>query len=106
MVIAEALSTKTPVIASNLGGMAERIHHGVNGLVFEPGSVEDLTRQLQRLLDDPGLLSQLREGIEPVRTIDDEMAQLLEIYGSLVSEDKRDDMMDYRVPLGLTGGGV
>jgi glycosyltransferase involved in cell wall biosynthesis len=87
LVIEEALATRTPVIASNLGGMAEGIHHGVNGLVFEPSNVEDLTRQLQRLLDDPNLLPQMHKGIQSVRTIDDEMAQLIEIYRSLVSED-------------------
>jgi len=29
----------------------------------------------------------MHKGIQSVRTIDDEMAQLIEIYGSLVSED-------------------
>ena len=85
MIITEALATRTPVIVSNLGGMAERIRHGVNGLVFEVGSVESLTRQLQGLLEDPRLLPRLKEGIEPVRTFDNEMTQLVEIYCSLVS---------------------
>lgn len=102
LVIAEALANRTPVIASNLGGMAEAIHHGVNGWVFEPGSVADLTRQLQRLLDDPGLLAQLRTGIQPPRTIDDEMAQLMEIYRSLASQGagREEDVQGYRVPVG------
>lgn len=85
LVIAEALATKTPVIASNLGGMVELVHHGVNGLVFEPGSVEGLAEQLQRLLDDAELLARLRGGIAPARTIDDEMTQIMGIYDSLVS---------------------
>lgn len=86
LVIAEALATKTPVVASGIGGMAELIRHGVNGLVFEVGNVRDLTSQLQRLLDDADLLEHLRRGIGQARTIDDEMMQLMGIYRSLVPE--------------------
>ena len=82
-VIVEAHATQTPVVAVRLGGMAELIQHNENGLLFEVGSVEDLREQLQRLLDEPMLLSQLRNGIQPVPTIEEETAKLVSLYESL-----------------------
>jgi len=88
LVIAEAFATKTPVVAAGIGGMAELLRHEVNGLVFRAGSVEDLVTHLQRLLDDVDLLNRLRQGIGEVRSIDDEMAQLMGIYNSLVVKNR------------------
>ena len=83
-VIVEAHATQTPVVATRLGGMAELIAHDENGLLFEAGSVQDLAKQLQRLLDEPALLSQLRCGIQPVPTVEEETATLMRIYRSLL----------------------
>lgn len=83
LIIQEALATKTPVIASNLGGMAESIRHDVDGLLAEAGDVDSLAQQLQRLLDEPDLLARLRDNIRPVRAIEDEMMQLMEVYQTL-----------------------
>jgi glycosyltransferase involved in cell wall biosynthesis len=87
-VIVEAHATQTPVVAARLGGMAELIRHNENGLLFEAGSVEDLTEQLHRLLNEPTLLSQLRSGIQPVPTVEEETATLMSIYGSLISSPR------------------
>jgi len=59
-VIIEAFAKGTPVIASRLGAMADLIQDGRTGLLFEPGNVGDLVRQVQRLLGDPTLLSEMR----------------------------------------------
>lgn len=79
-VILEAFAHCTPVIVSNVGGMAEMVEDGVGGLRFRRGDVEDLTRQLQRLLDRPALLEALREGIPPVKRVAEEMDELKRIY--------------------------
>ena len=42
MTILEAFSTGTPVIASNLGNMADMIIDGYNGLLFKAGDTNDL----------------------------------------------------------------
>jgi glycosyltransferase involved in cell wall biosynthesis len=81
LVIGEAFAAGRPALATNLGGMSEAVQHDINGLLFERGDVAGLARAIQRLLDEPGLLNRLRAGIGPVRTIDDEMVQLLQIYG-------------------------
>ena len=78
--IMEALTTGTPVIAANLGGMPELVQHNVNGLLFEAGNADDLAIQIQKLLDNPTLLDTLAKQAKLVRTIDDEMAYITELY--------------------------
>jgi glycosyltransferase involved in cell wall biosynthesis len=54
LVIHEAQQARIPVVTANAGGMAEYVHHEVNGLLFEHRSVAALAEQMQRLVDDPG----------------------------------------------------
>lgn len=88
-VILEALAFKIPVIASAIGGIPEMVSHEVNGLLFEPGNPSDLAKQLRRLIDEPSLLSRLRNHITPVKTIEEEMAELMQVYESVVTRDAR-----------------
>jgi GT2 family glycosyltransferase/glycosyltransferase involved in cell wall biosynthesis len=84
-VIREAFAAGVPVIASDLGGMAEMVTHEVNGLRFSPGSAADLARALSRLVSEPGLLAQLREGIPPVKTIEEDAAWTRAVYQRCVT---------------------
>ena len=86
LIIYEAFASQTPVVATNLGGMAEAVSPGKNGLLFERGNAEDLAMQIQRLLDEPGLLEKLRRGIPEVRTVQDEVDTLENKYLELISE--------------------
>jgi glycosyltransferase involved in cell wall biosynthesis len=79
-VILEAFAHRTPVMTANLGGMAELVQDGKNGLLFEPGDSASLTRQLRRLLEEPDLLPRLRAGIAPVKSVAEEMDELEEVY--------------------------
>jgi glycosyltransferase involved in cell wall biosynthesis len=54
--ILEALSTGTVVVASNLGGMAEIIQDGVNGLHFEAGDARDLVSRIEEINRSPEYL--------------------------------------------------
>ncbi|NIV38349.1 MAG: glycosyltransferase [Anaerolineae bacterium] len=84
--ILEAFSHRTPVVASDLGGMAELVEEGVNGLRFTPGDASSLAAKLRQLIDQPGLLAQLRAGIGPVKSVAEEMAELLEVYRAVAEE--------------------
>jgi glycosyltransferase involved in cell wall biosynthesis len=86
LVIYEAFAAKIPVIATNLGGMAEAIDHGVNGLLFERNNVDELANQLKRLVEDPSLLRQLQSRIPPVKTIQEEISELERLYQRLVRQ--------------------
>jgi glycosyltransferase involved in cell wall biosynthesis/MoaA/NifB/PqqE/SkfB family radical SAM enzyme len=59
LVIHEAQQARVPVITANAGGMAEYVHHEVNGLLFEHRSPTALAAQMQRFVDDPGLAARL-----------------------------------------------
>lgn len=59
LVIHEAQQARVPVITANVGGMAEYVHHEVNGLLFEHRSVDSLAAQMQRFVDEPALAARL-----------------------------------------------
>jgi glycosyltransferase involved in cell wall biosynthesis len=69
LVIREAFVAGVPVVASNLGGMAEMVRHEHNGLLFEPGDADALRRTLLRLIQEPALIDRLRAGRPRVGTI-------------------------------------
>ncbi len=52
MVTLEAFASAKPVIASNTGGLASIIDHEINGLLVDPGNVEQLTDALNSLLEN------------------------------------------------------
>jgi glycosyltransferase involved in cell wall biosynthesis len=86
-VILESFAFGTPIIASNLGGMAELVQHGKNGLLFEAGNSFDLARQINRLIAEPTLLPSLQGGISPVKRIEQEVEELEKIYQALFDRD-------------------
>ena len=59
LVIQEALLHRRPPIVSNIGGMAEKVRDGVDGLQFRVASPEDLADRLADALTEPGLWARL-----------------------------------------------
>jgi glycosyltransferase involved in cell wall biosynthesis/MoaA/NifB/PqqE/SkfB family radical SAM enzyme len=59
LVIHEAQQAKVPVITANTGGMSEYVYHHVNGLLFDPCSVESLREQLQFAVSNVEQMKQL-----------------------------------------------
>jgi glycosyltransferase involved in cell wall biosynthesis len=91
-VILEAFAAKTPVIAARMGNMPELVDHNVNGLLFEPDSASDLQAHMRRFLEEPDLYERLRAGIPAVRTQDQEVAEIFDIYAQIAggrSDSKR-----------------
>ena len=80
LVIQEAFVAGVPVIASRIGGIPEIVEDGGNGLLFEPGNVDDLRRTILRLIQEPGLLARLRAGIREVQTIEADVAFTRDMY--------------------------
>jgi glycosyltransferase involved in cell wall biosynthesis len=61
VVIAEAMMSGTPVIASDIGGNPEFVENGHNGLTFKPKDHIDLSRKIRCLLEDPSLVKDMRK---------------------------------------------
>ena len=69
MTLLEARSQRTPVICSDHGGAPELVSHGVDGLLFRPGSPTALAAQLRALTDTPSLGRELADrGLVRLRT--------------------------------------
>ena len=59
IVALEAWAAGLPVVAARVGGLADFIDHGHNGLLFNPQDATDLTAQITRLLADNELRNTL-----------------------------------------------
>ena len=53
LVIIEAHSVGCPVVAPRIGGIPELIQEGVNGLLYEPGNIDELSSCLSHVLSLP-----------------------------------------------------
>jgi 1,4-alpha-glucan branching enzyme len=60
VVVLEALASGTPVIGSNVGGIAEMVSHGENGWLVEPGRPDLLGRSISVALADREQLERMR----------------------------------------------
>jgi glycosyltransferase involved in cell wall biosynthesis len=67
--IQEAFQSGTPVITSNIGGMAELVTDGVNGLHFRVADPKDLHRCMRQVVEDPNLLSRLCANLPQLPTL-------------------------------------
>lgn len=83
LVIQSALTTRTPVICTDLGGMSELIKHNFNGLLFPLNDDLALSKQFLRLLGEPDLLSTLINNIPPERTIGMMVDDIEAVYRSV-----------------------
>jgi glycosyltransferase involved in cell wall biosynthesis len=80
----EAFAKGTPVVASNIGAIAELVEHQRNGLLFRPSDSTDLAAQINWLLDRPQELQQMRLNARAEfdfkYTAGDNCKRLIEIY--------------------------
>jgi glycosyltransferase involved in cell wall biosynthesis len=80
LTILEAFSTRTPVIASRIGGIPELIKDKENGLLFEPGNPNELCHKLDLVISNANLLKELEEAIIPPKDIKENAQELEGIY--------------------------
>ncbi len=86
LVIYSAQAAGCPVIASNLGGMAEVVQHENNGLLFEAGDASDLAAKLKLLIDAPDVLGRLADNAKNPKSVTEYATELAEIYDSVIKE--------------------
>ena len=93
LVIQEAFLHGRPVICSNVGGMAEKVQDGVNGMYFVRGNPGELARKIGIAVSTPGLWDRLHAGIPPVYAMDDHVSSLTSKYRFLLDRHKETESM-------------
>jgi len=83
LVIHEASIVKIPIITSNIGGMAEYVKDGINGLLFERNNSFDLKEKIESIINDPEQIDYLSNNALKVDSIEDHVKKLEEIYSLL-----------------------
>jgi glycosyltransferase involved in cell wall biosynthesis len=88
MVILEALSQGTPVIASDLGGNTELVRDGETGLLHQSGDIIDLAAKLTYAREHPAEMSAMGErgrafaaGFAP----EQHLRQLLDVFDRVIA---------------------
>ena len=87
LVIQEAFMHKRPVICSDIGGMAEKVTDGVDGLHFRVGDPDDLARVIASAASSPQAWRGLTAGIKPVYPMPTHVAELQRVYGGLLGQE-------------------
>jgi glycosyltransferase involved in cell wall biosynthesis len=89
----EAMTYKKPIVATNVGGTAEAVLDGENGLLVPPKDSAALARALSRILDDRELAARMGQRGEQVLNERFDPDQLvgrhLEHYNAIANEDSR-----------------
>ena len=84
LVVYEAFAAGIPVIGSRLGGIADLVTDGVDGLLFEPEDASALSRIIADLIENRPQLDALAAGIRPPRTFAEVAREMDGVYRSLL----------------------
>jgi len=85
LVIQEAAQHRRPVIASDIGGMAEKVHNGVSGLHFKAADPANLAEVISGAISNRKLWDELQRRIEPPYAMDEHVRSLTRQYKELLA---------------------
>jgi glycosyltransferase involved in cell wall biosynthesis len=90
LVIQEAFAYGKPILCSNIGGMAEKVTHRVNGLHFRVGDTAHLAQTIREAANTPGLWDDLRRGIPPLYPMQQHVESITGVYRQLFERKNAD----------------
>ncbi len=85
----EAAAVGVPTIAPAIGGITETIRDGVDGLLYEFRNVDDLERQMQRVIQEPGLVENLISNLRAVPDTRQRASGVEQFYMDLLESESR-----------------
>jgi glycosyltransferase involved in cell wall biosynthesis len=81
MVISEAWAREKPVIASSVGGIPNRVKHGINGLLVNPSDPRMLAEAMLKLASEEGLAEEIgRNGRKEVLSWREVAEKSIQLY--------------------------
>jgi glycosyltransferase involved in cell wall biosynthesis len=89
LVIQEAFKYGRPVIASNIGGMKEKVAPGIGGLLFNARNAADLATCLVRAAQDVEGYERLWAGLPVPPSVGDRVDAQVRLYAGLWEEKRR-----------------
>ncbi len=87
LVIHEAFMAGLPVVGARIGGIADLVHHDVNGLLYPPESPAALGEALAMLSRDRARLRRLGAHRSRVVTMDEHATEWEQLYAEVTKED-------------------
>jgi glycosyltransferase involved in cell wall biosynthesis len=103
-VIIEAMAFGIPVIASSVGGNAEMIGDGINGVLFHPDRPDELSSAMFRLSTEPELRSRMRAAARQAsRSFTDRQRFLDEHLNACRAAEKRESRSHVSCPVDTAG---
>jgi glycosyltransferase involved in cell wall biosynthesis len=84
LVVMHAFAAGRPVVGSDLGGVAEQVTHGQDGLLLPPNDPAAWARALEELQSSPHLVAALTAGIRRPRSVEDQARETAGVYAELV----------------------
>lgn len=84
LVVLEAFGAGTPVIGSNLGGIAELVTKDIDGVLVPPGVAQDWANALTALARNRTRVAELKRGVRPPRTMNEVASEMSAVYGRVL----------------------
>jgi glycosyltransferase involved in cell wall biosynthesis len=89
LAIYESQALGNAVIGSKMGGIPELVHDGVDGLIFNSGSVQDLCQKIRQLAENPGQAKEMgkrgRATVERLHSFDAHYIKIMNLYAETIN---------------------
>jgi GT2 family glycosyltransferase/glycosyltransferase involved in cell wall biosynthesis len=93
LVLLEAMRAGLPIVATDVGAIPEIVADGVNGLICEKGSPQDLAEKIVHLLESPSLRQQMSHEslrrFENLFTAEKFAGRMIEVFESVFADTDR-----------------
>jgi len=88
LVIFEAFAAGIPVISSDISALNEFVQNMINGLLFKPGSSDDLAEKMRVLVENKDILPCLKKNFPVPKSISLWAEEIVEIYEDLLNKKR------------------